>query len=95
MMHMEIKIIDLEPNKARLLFVGEGHTFMNVLTDELLRDPGVDVARYMMEFHFSDPELMVTTVGDRDPLEAITDASRRLAGHCDDLLAQIADAASE
>jgi len=94
MMHMEIKIIDLEPNKARLLFVGEGHTFMNALTDELLRDPGVDVARYMMEFHFSDPELMVTTVGDRDPLEAIIDASRRLAGHCGELLEQIADAVS-
>ncbi len=88
---MEIKVIELKPDKARIVFIGEGHTFMNALTDELLADPGVDVARYIMEFHFSDPELLVTTTGDRNPVEAIKDAAKRLLGYCDDLISQIAE----
>ena len=57
----------MESNKARLLVQGEGHTFMNALTDEILRDPSVDVAKYFIEFQFSDPELLVTTKGKKDP----------------------------
>lgn len=87
---MEIKIIELKPNKARVVFIGEGHTFMNVLTKELLADPGVDVAQYMIEFHFSDPELLVTTLGERGPVDAIRDACLRLSEYCDDLQKQIA-----
>ena len=90
---MEIKIIELKPRKVKMLCIGEGHTFMNALTDELLRDEGVDVARYLMEFHFSDPELLVTTYEGRDPIEAIRDACTRLVGDCEDLLSQIEQAA--
>ncbi len=83
---MNIKILELEKNKARLVISGEGHTFMNALTEEILTDPGVDVARYLIKFQFSDPELLVTTKGDRDPLAAIKDACARLSGYCTDLL---------
>jgi DNA-directed RNA polymerase subunit L len=91
---MEIKIIELKPNKAKMLCIGEGHTFMNALTDELLEDEGVDVARYLIEFHFSDPELLVTTFEGRDPIDAIRDACNRLSGYCNGLLDQIRKAAS-
>lgn len=91
---MEIKILELKPNKAKLLCIGEGHTFMNALTDELLRDDGVDVARYLMEFNFSDPELVVTTYEGRDPIDAIKDACTRLGQHCTDLIDQIRTASS-
>ncbi|MDD1708849.1 MAG: DNA-directed RNA polymerase subunit L [Methanoregulaceae archaeon] len=83
---MNIKILELEKNKARLVISGEGHTFMNTLTEEILTDPGVDVARYLIKFQFSDPELLVTTKGDRDPLAAIKDACTRLSGYCTELL---------
>ncbi|KQC04551.1 MAG: RNA polymerase subunit sigma [Methanoculleus sp. SDB] len=86
---MEIKIIELEKNSARIFFVGQGHTFMNALTNELLQDPLVDVAQYIKEFHFSDPEIVVTTLEGRTPLDAIMDACTRLAGYCDELLGQI------
>lgn len=86
---MNIKILELEKNKARLVIAGEGHTFMNVLTEEILKDPGVDVARYLIKFQFSDPELLVTTRGARDPLAAITDACRRLSGYCTELLEKL------
>ena len=83
---MEIKVLELESNKVRILVVGEGHTFMNALIDEIIKDSEVDVARYHMEYHFSDPELLVTTYGKREPLDAIKDACRRLSGHCDTLI---------
>jgi DNA-directed RNA polymerase subunit L len=86
---MNIKILELGKNKARLSIVGEGHTFMNALTEEILRDPAVDVAKYLIKFQFSDPELLVTTRGDRDPMEVIKDACTRLSGYCDELLVGI------
>jgi len=86
---MNIKILELEKNKARLVIAGEGHTFMNVLTEEILKDPGVDVARYLIQFQFSEPELLVTTRGARDPLAAIMDACRRLSGYCTELLEKL------
>ncbi len=86
---MNIKILELEKNKARILIEGEGHTFMNALTEEILRDPDVDVARYLIKFQFSDPELLVTTREERDPLDVIRDACSRLSGYCDELLESI------
>lgn len=86
---MNIKILELEKNRARLIIQGEGHTFMNVLTEEILKDPDVDVARYLIKFQFSDPELLVTTRGNRDPLQVVRDACGRLEESCDELLGQI------
>ncbi|HZD44262.1 MAG TPA: DNA-directed RNA polymerase subunit L [Methanomicrobiales archaeon] len=90
---MEIKVLELGASKARILFVGEGHTFMNLLTSEILKDPEVDVARYAMEYQFSDPELLITTHGGRDPVRVVMDACKRIAGDCDDLLDQLREKA--
>jgi DNA-directed RNA polymerase subunit L len=83
---MIVKVLELENNKARLLIQGEGHTFMNALTDEILHDPSVDVAKYTIEFQFSDPELLITTKGKKDPLVVIRDACKRLSKQCDKLI---------
>ena len=84
-----MKILELDENKARINLPEQGHTFMNALVEELLRDPGVDVARYIVEFNFSATELLVTTEGDRNPIDAIKDCCVRLTGYCDELIAQI------
>jgi len=86
---MNIKLLELEKDKARLIIQGEGHTFMNVLTEEILLDPDVDVARYVIEFQFSDPELLVTTNGKKDPLVVIQEACGRISGQCDEILSQL------
>lgn len=86
---MDIKVLELGERKARLVFIGEGHTFMNMLTEEILKDPAVDVAKYYIEFQFSDPELVVTTNGAKSPLMVIRDAAQRLIGYCDELLASV------
>ncbi|HOS81266.1 MAG TPA: DNA-directed RNA polymerase subunit L [Methanolinea sp.] len=86
---MNIKILELTKDKVKLLIQGEGHTFMNVLTEEILTDPDVDVAKYLIKFQFSDPELLVTTNGKKDPLQAITEACQRISRTCDDLLGSL------
>ncbi|MDD1712538.1 MAG: DNA-directed RNA polymerase subunit L [Methanoregulaceae archaeon] len=83
---MNIKILELEKDKTRIVIQGEGHTFMNALTEEILQDPDVAIAKYTIEFQFSDPELLVTTNGKKDPLIAIKDACQRLSGYCDELM---------
>ena len=83
---MIVKVLELENNKARLILQGEGHTFMNALIDEILRDPAVDVAKYTIEFQFSDPELLVTTKGKKEPLTVIRDACRKISRNCEKLI---------
>jgi DNA-directed RNA polymerase subunit L len=83
---MIVKVLELEKDKARLVIQGQGHTFMNTLIEELLHDPDVDVARYMIEFQFSDPELFVTTKGKKNPVPLIKKACKRISGHCDELI---------
>ena len=83
---MIVKVLELEKDKARLTIQGEGHTFMNALVEEILRDADVDVARYVIEFQFSDPELLVTTKNKKNPLPIIKKACKRITAHCDELL---------
>jgi DNA-directed RNA polymerase subunit L len=88
-MAMKIKILELTDDRARILFEDEGKTYINALAVELINDPGVDVAQHRQAFQFSDPELVVTTIGGRPPLLAITDAAKRLSSYAGELLRQI------
>ena len=89
---MNIKILELEKNKIRMMLVGEKHTFMNLLTDEILGDSAVNVAKYVIEYQFSDPELLVTTDGSKDPITIIREACDRINRSCDELLTQVGSA---
>lgn len=82
---MEIKVIELNDNLARIMFVGEGHTFMNALVDEILKDPEVDVANYTSRFHFTDPVLLVTTRDGKNPVDAIREAAASISMNCAEL----------
>ena len=86
---MDIKIIELEADKVRISFVGENHTYLNALTNEILTDPAVDVASYDFRYHFVDPTLLVTTRGGADPVAAIIRGAQAIAADCSDLIAQI------
>jgi len=79
---MEIKVIELKDDMARIAFIGEGHTYMNALVDEILKNPDVDVANYSSEFHFTDPVLLVTTKGGKDPVDAIRNAAVAISDNC-------------
>lgn len=88
---MKLKIIELEKSKIRLSLEEEGHTFVNALTEEILMDPEVDVAKYVIEYQFSDPELLVTMKegSKKDPVTAIREACERISVRCDDLLGNL------
>jgi DNA-directed RNA polymerase subunit L len=88
-MAMKLKLLELTNEKARILFEGEGYTYLDALAAELLKDPGVDVAQRKQAFKFTDPELVVTTVGGRSPLDAVIDAAKRLSGCAGELLQQM------
>ncbi|MDN5340293.1 MAG: DNA-directed polymerase subunit [Euryarchaeota archaeon] len=88
-MAMKLKLLELTDDKARILFEGEGNTYIDALAAELIRDPQVDVAQRKQAFRFTDPELVVTTIGGRNPLLAITDAAKRLSGYAGELLRQM------
>jgi len=88
---MIVKVLELEKDKARLVIQGEGHTFMNTLVEELLTDPDVDVAKYTIEFQFSDPVLLVTTKSaKKNPLALVKKACKKISGNCDTLLKGLA-----
>ncbi|QSZ67479.1 DNA-directed RNA polymerase subunit L [Methanofollis aquaemaris] len=86
---MDIKILEREEDKVRMVLKGQGHTFMNALAEELLSDPSVDVAKYTILFQFSEPELFVTTRDGKDPIVAVQEACARLTSQCDELLEQV------
>lgn len=86
---MNITVLELSQDKIRVVLAKQGHTFMNGLTIELLEDPRVDVANYLMEFQHSDPILMVTTVDGADPVETVMDACKRFSGRCEALMKEL------
>jgi DNA-directed RNA polymerase subunit L len=88
-MAMKLKLLELTDEKAQILFEGEGNTYIDALAAELIRDPQVDVAQRKQAFRFTDPELIVTTIGGRPPILAITDAAKRLSGYAEELLQQM------
>jgi DNA-directed RNA polymerase subunit L len=83
---MNITILELGEDIVRISLSGQGHTFMNALKTEILSDPTVDVANYIIEFQFSDPVLTVTTHNKADPIKPIIDACKRISENCDVLL---------
>ena len=88
-MAMKLKLLELTDDRARILFEGEGNTYIDALAAELIHDPQVDVAQRKQAFRFTDPELVVTTIGGRSPLLAVTDAAKRLSGYAGELLRQM------
>ncbi|HJJ56033.1 MAG TPA: DNA-directed RNA polymerase subunit L [Methanocorpusculum sp.] len=85
---MKLKIIELKKDKIHLSIEGEGHTFMNTLTEEILSYPEVDMAKYVIKYQFSDPELYVTMKEDskKDPITMIRKACDSISKHCDQLI---------
>ncbi|MDI9645139.1 MAG: DNA-directed RNA polymerase subunit L [Archaeoglobales archaeon] len=86
---MEIKVLEVGKDFAKLLIKGEDHTFLNLLQHYLVEDKNVVFAKY----HISHPlnpeaELYVKTV-DAAPLEVIKRANEKIVEDCDQLLGQI------
>ena len=76
---MEIKI--LEDKKSKIIFEveGMGHTFLNILKNELWNDSHVKIATYVIRHPIvSKPKFTLETDGSEAPRSALTSAVSRL-----------------
>jgi DNA-directed RNA polymerase subunit L len=81
---MNLKIIKKTENQAIIEFVGEGHTILNLLRTELLKDERVLMATYDTKFPIMDNPVFRLTTKDVDPIVVLREAARRIIGQCDE-----------
>jgi DNA-directed RNA polymerase subunit L len=76
---MEINILEDKKNKLVFEVEGIGHTFINILKNELWQDSHVKVATYSIRHPvISKPKVIVETDGNESPRAALTSAISRL-----------------
>ncbi|MAH33429.1 DNA-directed RNA polymerase subunit L [archaeon] len=76
-----MKIIPIEDKKNRFVFEveGVGHTFINILKDELWNDSHVKISTYSVRHPIiSKPKVIVETDGSESPKAALSSAISRL-----------------
>lgn len=81
---MNLKIINKTEDQAIIEFVGEGHTILNLLRTELLKDERVLMATYDTKFPIMDNPVFKLTTKDVDPIVALREASRRIILQCEE-----------
>jgi DNA-directed RNA polymerase subunit L len=86
---MEVKILEIGDDYAKLLLKGEDHTYLNLLQHYLLEDESVVVAKYHIPHPLvGEPELYIRTNG-KSPLDAIKEANKKIIKSCEELLYQL------
>ncbi|HJN56528.1 MAG TPA: DNA-directed RNA polymerase subunit L [Candidatus Woesearchaeota archaeon] len=76
-----MKIIPIDDKKNRFVFEveGVGHTFINILKDELWNDSHVKISTYSVRHPIiSKPKVIVETDGSESPKAALSSAISRL-----------------
>ena len=73
---MELKLIEEDKEKLKIEIKGEGHTFCNLLRDELWNDKSVKAAGYAIEHALmGEPRLLIEA---SNPVKALQGAIDRL-----------------
>jgi len=86
---MEIKILEDKKNKIVFEIEGMGHTFMNLLKNELWQDSHVKIATYNIKHPIiSQPKMILETDGEA-PRAALASAVSRLKKTSDKLKSDI------
>ncbi len=86
---MEVKVIELTEEYARLLIKGEDHTYLNLLQYELVNDDSVLLAKYNVLHPLKDEaEFMIRTSG-KNPIDALKEANERIISKVDAVLSQL------
>jgi DNA-directed RNA polymerase subunit L len=76
---MNINIIEDKKNRFVFEVDGMGHTFLNILKNELNNDSHIKVATYNIKHpEINKPKFIVETNGDESPKSALTGAVSRL-----------------
>ena len=76
---MEIKALEDKKNRFVFEIDGIGHTYINILKNELWNDSHVKVATYNIKHpQVSKPKFILETDGDQSPKAALSSAVGRL-----------------
>ncbi len=76
---MKANILEHRQKEARVELDGEGHTFCSAIQNVLLKDESVEFAGYRIPHPLvSQPIFYIRTKGERDPIDALTDAAIKL-----------------
>ena len=89
---MNLKIISKTENEAVIEFVGEGHTILNLLRTELLKDKRVLMATYDTKFPVMDNPVFRLVTNGADPIIALKEATSRLIDQCAEFSSKYAEA---
>jgi DNA-directed RNA polymerase subunit L len=86
---MEVKIVELEKNYAKIKIKGENHTFLNLLQHHLLEDENVILTKYNIPHPLVEgAEIIIRTDG-KNPLEVLKEANKKIIEECDEILERI------
>ena len=81
---MEIDVIEDKKNRFVFEIDGIGHTYLNILKNELWNDNHVKVATYAIKHpQVSKPKFILETDGDESPRSALTSGVGRLKKLCE------------
>lgn len=76
---MKVDIVEEKKNKIVFEVEGLGHTFINIMKNEMWNDEHVKIATYSIRHPIvSKPRVIVETDGDENPRAAIANAVGRL-----------------
>ena len=76
---MKINIVEDKKNRFVFEIDGMGHTFLNILKNELWNDQNVKIATYNIRHpEISKPNFVLETEGDETPRDALSSAVGRL-----------------
>ncbi|NOZ81045.1 MAG: DNA-directed RNA polymerase subunit L [DPANN group archaeon] len=77
-MAIDIEVLESTKKRLRIKVKGTGHTFCNVLVDELWNDDHVEVAAYSIKHPLVGvPELIIESKG-KEPKKILQDGIKRL-----------------
>lgn len=81
---MELKILEEKKNKLILEIKGEGHTFLNALKNELLKNKHVKIASYNISHPIVGvPKIILETDGEA-PKKVLQDAAKKMSERAED-----------
>jgi len=76
---MEIKVLEDKKNRFVFEIIGMGHTYINIMKNELWNDSHVKIATYNIKHpQISNPKFILETDGDENPKAALSGAMVRL-----------------
>ena len=93
---MNIKLLNKEENSIEIIIEGEGHTLSNLLRNVLFEDESVEFAGYSIDHPIdTPPKFYIRTNGTKSPIQALIDASEKIANIIDLFLNEFKEAMSE